>query len=223
MNLLSVLFDEVDRYDFFEWSLNDFSMSYDCVNKEGKKVGIWIEEEDGLLWVGGEEEGACLPTHLDYLPLMDQSDRSTYDLHPACNYFPPSTSPPIETGTTLLFFPIIPFTFSHGCLQNVRANSLVRLMQPWPHHLSDSESSVAHIAASSVQSPLQHITITPGPLNPSPIKCLGPSPYSISTHPIILVIISHFHPCMTPIERPYTLSSPQSSALYSHESFNHSA
>lgn len=40
MNLLSVLFDEVDRYDFFEWSLNDFSMSYDCVNKEGKKVGI---------------------------------------------------------------------------------------------------------------------------------------------------------------------------------------
>lgn len=50
-------------------------------------MGIWIEEEDGLLWVG-VRQGASPPTHLDYPSPTNQITAPwTYTLH-ANTYHP---------------------------------------------------------------------------------------------------------------------------------------
>lgn len=50
-------------------------MKYDGGDEEEKKVGISIEEGDGLLWVG-VRQGASPPTHLDYPSSTNQNTAS---------------------------------------------------------------------------------------------------------------------------------------------------
>lgn len=132
----------------FGWDFEGFLMNYDSYDKEGKKVGIRVEEEDELLWAW-LRQGVSPPTDLDYPSRTNQiADPITYTLH-GTTFHPPYH--PRSTPATALLYPTI--SFSSGSIS--QGIKILRSVSATPRLTavtlsSHQESSSVHIEARTV-------------------------------------------------------------------------
>ncbi|KAI0426046.1 hypothetical protein F5Y09DRAFT_77969 [Xylaria sp. FL1042] len=141
-----------------------------------KKGRAWEYESRRRVGFYGRGRGRVpVCPHSPRLPLMDQSDRCSFDLHPACNYLPPTTLPPYggsTPGTALLLFLIIPFFFPSpvSCLWEGQFPCSTDVTQG--HRPSERESSRCTYTA--------HLTQSPRRLSIAPRDCSSSGSHRIS-------------------------------------------